>query len=102
MNYYSTRDSERKIAKTSAEVIKQGIAEDGGLFLPESIPEISLDFIKEIGALPYSERAAKMPPVWNQRTPSLPKSCSQSIMPGLSWETAVRPRSAHERAPRQP
>ena len=45
MNYYSTRDSKRKIAKTSAEVIKQGIAEDGGLFLPESIPEISLDFI---------------------------------------------------------
>ena len=60
MNYYSTRDSERKIAKTSAEVIKQGIAEDGGLFLPESIPEISLDFIKEMGTLPYSERAAKL------------------------------------------
>ncbi|MBR2021677.1 MAG: threonine synthase, partial [Clostridia bacterium] len=60
MNYYSTRDSERKIAKTSAEVIKQGIADDGGLFLPEAIPEISLDFIKEIGTLPYSERAAKI------------------------------------------
>ena len=60
MNYYSTRDSERKIAKTSSQVIKQGIADDGGLFLPESIPEISLDFIKEIGTLPYSERAAKI------------------------------------------
>lgn len=60
MNYFSTRDSERKTPKTSAEVIKQGIADDGGLFLPESIPEISLDFIKEIGTLPYSERAAKI------------------------------------------
>ena len=60
MNYYSTRDTERKTPKTSAEVIKQGLADDGGLFLPESIPEISLDFIKEIGALPYSERAAKI------------------------------------------
>ena len=60
MNYYSTRDSERKTPKTSAEVIKQGIADDGGLFLPESIPEISLDFIKEMGTLPYSERAAKI------------------------------------------
>lgn len=60
MNYFSTRDSERKSPKTSAEVIKQGIAEDGGLFLPESIPEIDLEFIKNIGTLPYSERAAKI------------------------------------------
>ena len=51
MNYYSTRDTEKKIAKTAAEVIKQGLADDGGLFLPESIPEISLDFIKEISSL---------------------------------------------------
>ena len=28
MNYFSTRDSERKIPKTSAEVIKQGIADE--------------------------------------------------------------------------
>lgn len=60
MNYFSTRDSERKSPKTSAEVIKQGIAEDGGLFLPESIPQIDLEFIKNIGTLPYSERAAKI------------------------------------------
>ncbi len=60
MNYFSTRDKERTTPKTSAEVIKQGIAEDGGLFLPESIPQIDLDFIKNIGTLPYSERAAKI------------------------------------------
>lgn len=60
MNYYSTRDTERKNPKTSAEVIKQGIAEDGGLFLPEAIPEISLDFIQSVGKLPYSERAARV------------------------------------------
>ncbi len=60
MNYYSTRDRERLAPKTSAQVIKQGIAEDGGLFLPESIPQIDLDFIKSIGELPYSERAAKI------------------------------------------
>ncbi len=32
-----------------------------------------------------SQSAAKMPPVWNQRTPSLPKMWSQSKSPGLSW-----------------
>ena len=58
MNYFSTRDTERKIAKTSAEVIKQGIAEDGGLFMPESIPEISLDYIKGLCDKTYIERAA--------------------------------------------
>ena len=60
MNYYSTRDIEKLHPKTSAQVIKQGIAEDGGLFLPESIPQIDLDFITEIGKLPYCERAAKV------------------------------------------
>ncbi len=60
MNYYSTRDLTRTAPKTSAQVIKQGIAEDGGLFLPESIPQINLDFIKELENLKYSERAAKI------------------------------------------
>ncbi len=60
MNYFSTRDQKRTDPKTSAQVIKQGIAEDGGLFLPESIPQIDLEFIKSMGELPYSERAAKI------------------------------------------
>ncbi len=36
-----------------------------------------------------SERAAKIPPVWSQRAPSLPNTRSQSTSPGLSWDTAV-------------
>lgn len=60
MNYYSTRDLERKTPKSASFVIKQGIADDGGLFLPEEIPHISLDFIKELETIPYSERAAKI------------------------------------------
>ncbi len=60
MNYFSTRDSQRNNPKTSAEVIKQGLAEDGGLFLPESIPQIDLDFIKSLEELSYSQRAAKI------------------------------------------
>ena len=60
MNYFSTRDTERKNPKTSAEVIKQGLADDGGLFLPEQIPQIDLDFISGMSKLTYSERAAKI------------------------------------------
>ncbi len=60
MNYYSTRDLERKTPKSASFVIKQGIADDGGLFLPEEIPHISLDFIKELETISYSERAAKI------------------------------------------
>ena len=49
-----------------------------------------------------SERAAKMPPVWSQRTPSLPNRCSQSKSPGLICEAAVLPRSGTPTAPRMP
>ena len=58
MNYFSTRDTERKIAKTSAQAIKQGIAEDGGLFMPETIPALDEKEIKELIELSYNERAA--------------------------------------------
>ncbi len=34
-----------------------------------------------------------MPPVWKMRTGSAEKSWSQSMVPGLSWEMAVWPRS---------
>ena len=60
MKYYSTRDAERKNGKTAAQVIKQGIAEDGGLFMPESIPQINLDYIKELQSKTYVERAASV------------------------------------------
>ena len=60
MKYYSTRDTEKLVGKTSAEVIKQGIAEDGGLFMPESIPEITLDYIESLCDKSYIERAAEI------------------------------------------
>src|SRR6267154_2739342 len=46
--------------------------------------------------------AQKMPPVWNQREPSLPKISSQSIWPGFNWLTAVFPRSEQPSAARTP
>ena len=60
MNYFSTRIGATGTPKTAAQVIKQGLAEDGGLFMPESIPQIDMEFIKSLCGLSYHERAAKV------------------------------------------
>ena len=57
MMFFSTRDSEKKLFKAS-EVIKNGLAADGGLFVPDSIPAVSLDDISNISKMSYAERAA--------------------------------------------
>src|SRR6185437_5761600 len=46
--------------------------------------------------------AAKMPPVWNQRTPSSPKILSQFTSPGRIWEEAELARSEQPSAARMP
>lgn len=56
MFYNSTRNSNVRVS--SAEAITQGISSDGGLFVPESIPELSLDEIKAVGEMKYADRAA--------------------------------------------
>ena len=59
MLYKSTR-SQAAASATAAQVIKQGLANDGGLFVPESIPTLSLDEIKELCKDSYPVRAAKI------------------------------------------
>ena len=56
--YKSTRGSENLL--TSAEAIKRGIAEDGGLYMPTEIPKIDLDFISGMIEDSYAERAFKV------------------------------------------
>ena len=58
MNYISTRGGD--IRYPSAMAIKLGIAPDGGLFVPESIPEVSLDQIITLARKPYVERAVEI------------------------------------------
>lgn len=55
MNYISTRD--KSITYQSAEAIKRGLSEDGGLFVPCEIPQVSLEEIGALGNLSYIERA---------------------------------------------
>jgi threonine synthase len=56
MFYKSTRNSNIKVS--SAEAITQGISVEGGLFVPESIPSISLDEITSLADKSYADRAA--------------------------------------------
>lgn len=59
MKFQSTRDS--KASKFSAaQVIKQGLAADGGLFVPESIPSLSVEEIEALCHVDYPTRAAKI------------------------------------------
>lgn len=59
MMFFSTRDSEKKLYKAS-EVIKQGLALDGGLFVPDSVPSLSLDEIGALANKSYPEKAASI------------------------------------------
>ncbi len=57
MNYISTRtpNSEKQ---TSAYVIKRGLAPDGGLYVPETLPLLSQNDIESLVGMSYTERAA--------------------------------------------
>lgn len=55
MKYISTRDTGIKM--TSAEVIKKGLSDEGGLFVPDSIPKLTLKEIKSLVNLSYIDRA---------------------------------------------
>lgn len=56
MNYISTRGGKDKVSAAGA--IKQGLASDGGLFMPESMPEISRADLLKLCGMSYPERAA--------------------------------------------
>ena len=55
MKYYSTRD--KKNVVTAAQAIIQGLAADGGLFVPETIPSVALNEIEALCRMNYRERA---------------------------------------------
>jgi len=55
MKYYSTRNKNNAVSAAAA--IVQGLASDGGLFVPESIPTVTLTEIGELCKADYRERA---------------------------------------------
>ncbi len=55
MNYHSTRNKE--ISLTAGQAIIKGLSPDGGLFVPDTIPELSKEEIENIAQMNYRERA---------------------------------------------
>lgn len=57
MQYESTRN--KSIRKSSAQVIAQGISQEGGLFVPESFPRLTESF-SEMASMSYRQLAKKL------------------------------------------
>ena len=49
MLFHSTRGNDNN--KTFEEVLMQGLADDGGLFMPDSWPQVDLDHLKSLKSL---------------------------------------------------
>jgi threonine synthase len=58
MKYISTRGNQQELQ--SAEAIIAGIADDGGLFVPITLPSLEAGFIEKLIDLNYQERAQKV------------------------------------------
>lgn len=56
MNYRSTRDT--NLSLTAAETIARGLSHEGGLFVPESVPQIDAEFLTQLRTMNYAERSA--------------------------------------------
>jgi threonine synthase len=58
MRYISTRG--QASARDFSGVLLAGLAEDGGLFVPETLPELSASDWRDLACLPYPELAARI------------------------------------------
>ena len=56
MKYYSTRDKSQKCFALS-DAAFMGLAPDGGLFLPERIPQVDMKRVEELAAVSYADIA---------------------------------------------
>ena len=61
MRYLSTRAAGPAPASRSFEdVLLAGLAEDGGLFVPETLPKLDAAALRGLAGLPYAELAARV------------------------------------------
>ena len=58
MKYLSTRGSQKNLSYN--EVLLQGLSHDGGLFVPINWPIFSLNELKEMSKLDYSDLASRI------------------------------------------
>ena len=60
MKFISTRDIKGDSRVSAAFAIKQGLAPDGGLYVPEYIPQIDESFVTSLLSKTYPEKAAEI------------------------------------------
>lgn len=61
MRYLSTRDSRTApLTLSFAEALLAGLAEDGGLYVPDELPELHAATLRDYAQLPYDELAARI------------------------------------------
>lgn len=58
MKYNSTRD--KSVSVTASQAILKGISNEGGLFVPDSFPDVTLAQIEELCAMSYVGRAERI------------------------------------------
>ncbi|MBD5130710.1 MAG: threonine synthase [Ruminococcaceae bacterium] len=86
MNYASTRNSSLKV--TSAHAIVKGLSDEGGLYVPESIPALSEEEILGLCGKSYVERAyAVFSKFLTDFTPDELKHCVESAYNTKNFDT---------------
>ena len=58
MKYYSTRNSAERV--TASQAIAKGLAPDGGLYVPETLPRLTEALLRELMTLDYRGRASRV------------------------------------------
>ena len=86
MVYHSTRNKALEV--TGAQAIAQGIADDGGLFVPASIPELTAEDFNSLMFLSYAERAARLFELYlTDFTPEELRECTKAAYESGNFDT---------------
>lgn len=78
MKYYSTRDRARAHGYSLREAAMMGLAPDGGLFVPERIPQVDMAEVERLGAKSYAALAGYLSELFFGDEPGL-----QELQPSL-------------------
>src|SRR5216683_2454737 len=74
MRYLSTRDTRPGPATHSFEdVLLAGLAEDGGLYVPERLPALDQATLQSLAGLPYADLAARIMALFTGDTFDIPE-----------------------------
>ena len=90
MKYNSTRN--RSVSVSAAQAIAQGISADGGLFVPESLPQYSYEDLCKLKEMTYQGRAQRILSdfLTDFTQPEIEESVREAYSPNKSGENIRR------------